>query len=72
MYYNAARSQSDAKPCVALIREMHKFITKKVGGFLTTTRKNARMGSESILASCCVSTASTQRIVYARAILHYL
>ena len=55
-------SQSDTRLCVALIREMHKFITKKVGGFLTTRRKNAtqgnaRIGSESILASCCVSTS---------------
>ena len=26
-----ADSQSDARPCVTLIRETHKFITKKVG-----------------------------------------
>ena len=57
-----ASSQSDARPCVALIREMHKFITKKFGGFLTTWYKNAmqgnaRIGSESILVSCCVSTS---------------
>ena len=29
-------SQSDARPCVALICETQNFITKKVGGFLTT------------------------------------
>ena len=27
-----AGSQSDARPCVALIRKTHKFITKKGGG----------------------------------------
>ena len=57
-----AGSKSDTRPCVALIRKMQKIITKKVGGFLTTRRKNAtqgnaRIGSESILASCCVSTS---------------
>ena len=65
-----AGSQSDARPCVALIRETHKFITKKVGDFLTTRRKNvtqgsARIGPESILASYCVFTSveakATQR-----------
>ena len=65
-----AGSQSDARPCVALIHETHKFITKKVGGFLTTrcknaTQGNARIGSESILVSYCVSTSvdvkTTQR-----------
>ena len=65
-----AGSQSDARPCIALIRETHKFITKKGRGFLTTRRKNAtqgdaRIGSESILASCYVSTSvdakTTQR-----------
>ena len=35
-----AGSQSDARPCVTLIRKMHKFIAKKVGGFLTIRRKN--------------------------------
>ena len=29
-----AGSQSDARPCVALIRETHKFITKKSREFL--------------------------------------
>ena len=29
-----AGSQSDARPCVALIRETHKFIAKKSRGFL--------------------------------------
>ena len=57
-----AGSQSDAIPCVALICETHKFITKKGQGFLMTRRKittqgNARMGSESILVSCCVLTS---------------
>ena len=65
-----AGSQSDARPGVALIRETHKFITKKVGDFLTTRHKNAtqgsaRIGSESILALYCVSTSvdakATQR-----------
>ena len=65
-----AGSQRDARPCVALIRETHKFITKKSRGFLTTrrtnvTQGNARIGSESILALCCVSTSvdvkTTQR-----------
>ena len=56
-----AGSQSDARPCVALIHETHKFITKIVGSFLMTRRKNAtqgnaRIGSESILASYCIST----------------
>ena len=69
-YVVKAGSQSDAKPCVALVRETHKFITKKVGGFLTTRHKNAtqgntRIGAESILASYCVSTSvdvkTTQR-----------
>ena len=62
-----ASSQSDARPCIALIRETHKYITKKVGGFLTTRRKNAtqanvRIGSESILASCYVSTSVDTKI----------
>ena len=57
-----AGSQSDARPCVALIHETHKFITKTVGDFLTTRRKNAvqrnaRKGTESILVSCCISTS---------------
>ena len=54
-------SQSDARPCIALIRETHKFITKKAGDFLTTkcknaTQRNVRIRSESILALCCVLT----------------
>ena len=58
-----AGSQSDARPCVALIRG-------KSWDFLTTRRKNAtqgsaRIGPESILASYCVSTSveakATQR-----------
>ena len=65
-----AGSQSDTRHCVTLIREMHKFITKKAGDFLMTSRKNAtqgsaRIGPESILASYCVSTSvdakATQR-----------
>ena len=38
-----AGSQSDAKPCVALIRETHKFITKKSREFLDdqTQERNA-------------------------------
>ena len=65
-----AGSHGDAIIFVALICETHKFITKKVGGFLTTWRKNAtqgdaRMGSKSSLASCCVYTSvdtkTTQR-----------
>ena len=65
-----ASSQSDTRSCITLIHETHKFITKKVGDFLTTRRKNAmqgnaRIGSESILASCCFSTSidvkTTQR-----------
>ena len=57
-----AGSQSDARPCVALIRETHKFITKKVGDFLTLRRKNATQGSariehESILASYWMNCA---------------
>ena len=57
-----AGSQSDARPCVALIREAHKFITKESQGFLTTRRKNAtqgnaKIGFESILALCCISTS---------------
>ena len=60
-----ASSQSDATPCIALIRETHKFVTEKVGGFLTTRRKNAtrgnaRIGSKSILMSCCFLRASMQ------------
>ena len=59
-----AGSQSDARPCVALIRETH---IQKVRDFLTIRRKNAtqgnaRIGSESILASCFVSTS-----IYAKA-----
>ena len=34
-----AGSQSDARPCIALIRETHKFIISKIGDFLTTRRK---------------------------------
>ena len=40
-----AGSQSDTRSCVALIHEMHKCITKKVGDFLTTRRKNATQGT---------------------------
>ena len=38
-----AGSQSDARPCVTLIRETHKFITKKSRGFLDhlTQERNA-------------------------------
>ena len=36
-----AGSQSDATPCIALIRETHKFVIKKVGNFLMTRHKNA-------------------------------
>ena len=55
-------SQSDAIPCIVLIHEMHKFIIKKVGDFLTTRHKvavqgNTRIASESILASCYISTS---------------
>ena len=68
-----ADSQSDARPYVALIREMHKFITKKVGGFLSTRHKNAmqgnaRIGSESILVSCCVSTSVDVKITQRKAL----
>ena len=35
-YELKAGSQSDARSLVALIRETHKFITKKVRSFLTT------------------------------------
>ena len=69
-----AGSQSDTRPYVALICETHKFITKKVGGFLTTRRKNAtqgnaRIGSESILASCCVSTSVDMKMTQRNALL---
>ena len=61
-------SQSDARPCVVLIRETHKFITEKIGGFLTTRCKNvmqgnATIGSKSILASCCVSTSVDAKMI---------
>ena len=57
-----ASSPSDARPYVVLIRETHKFIAEKIGGFLMTRHKNAiqgnaRIGSKSTLASCCVSTS---------------
>ena len=64
------RSHSDARLSVELIRETHKFIAKKLWGFLDdqTQERNAgnpRIGSESILTSCSVSTSvdatTTQR-----------
>ena len=47
----------EAGSCVALICKTYKFVAKKVEDFLTTRLKNARIGSESILAWCCVSTS---------------
>ena len=38
-----AGSQSDARPCVALIRETHKFITKK-SGFLDDQTQERNTG----------------------------
>ena len=68
-----AGSQSDARPRVALICETHKFITIRVGGFLTIRRKNATQGntrieSESILASYCVSTSVDAKTVQCNAL----
>ena len=65
-----AGSRSNARPCVALIRETQFFLAKTFSDFLAITRKdptqrNARIGSESILVSRCVSTSvdakATQR-----------
>ena len=69
-----ASSQSDARPCVELIRETHKLITKKGGGFLTTRHKNAtqgnaRIGSDSILASCCVLTSVDAKTMQGNALV---
>ena len=71
-YSLKASSQSYTRPCIALIRELHKFITKK-SGFLTTKRKittqeNARIGSESILVSCCVSTSVDAKMTQCNAL----
>ena len=64
------RSHSDARLSVELIRETHKFIAKKLRGVLDdqTQERNAanpRIGFESILTSCSVSTSvdatTTQR-----------
>ena len=65
-YSVKASSQSVVRPCVMLIRETHKFITKKIRGLLMTRCKNtmqgnARIGSKSILASCCISTSVDAR-----------
>ena len=39
-----AGSQSDARPCIVLIRETHKYITKKVGGFLDNQMQERNAG----------------------------
>ena len=54
-----ASSQSDARPCVALIREMHKFITKKVG-FLDNQTQERNAGE-------CKDTIR----VYPSVVLHF-
>ena len=71
--YIKAGSQSDARPCIVLFCETHKFITKKVRSFLMTRRKNtmqgnARIGSESILASCCISTSIDEKTMQRNAL----
>ena len=38
--------QSDAKPCVVLIRKTHKFISEIVGSFLTTMQMQGRNTGE--------------------------
>ena len=71
-----ADSQSDARHCVTLICEIHKFFTKKRrggGGFLTTRCKNAMqrnawIGSESILASCYISTSINAKTMQSNAL----
>ena len=48
-----AGSQSGAKPCIVLIREMHNFLMIR---HKNLTQKNARTESESILSSRCIAT----------------
>ena len=75
--YNTG-SQCDARPCVALICETQIFRIKNLSDFFAirckdATQRNARMGSNSILALCCVATSvnakATQRNIWCSVIL---
>ena len=70
-----AGSQCDARPCVALICE---FLVKSFSDFVVigckdTMQRNARIGSESILALHCVATSvnakAMQRNIWSSVIL---
>ena len=68
-----AGSQCDARPCVALIRKTQIFLVKAFSDFLAIRRKdptqrNARIGSESIMALHCVSTSVDTKVTQRNAL----